>query len=55
MIYACLSIDPMDTLMQRYFELEKEDTLVVALEESLECRMVENEVHHHADLHMFFY
>ena len=49
-VYACLSIDPMDTLVQRYFELEKEDTLVVALEESLECRMVENEVHHHTDL-----
>ena len=30
--------------------MEKEDTFVVALEESLECRIVENEVHHHVDL-----
>ena len=47
-VYAYLSIDPMDTLVQRFFELEKEDTLVVALKESLECMMVENEVHHYA-------
>ena len=47
---SCLSFYCKDTLVQRYFELEKEVILVVALEESMECRMVENEVHHHADL-----